>query len=155
MEMPDTWWHQEELDNLETSKGEGVNSLDGVVIYHQHGNVLGSSKGVSRNGLDSWQTKLNLYLNIFYLFPTCYIQDRLWTHFWYQQMQNLKKDYKQSVKQKPLKTRNNFGNKEPLLWKSCNVSFTCNSLNWIPSDRYFLNIAKTLNDKNCQKSHWV
>ena len=37
-------------------------------------------------------------------------------------MQNLKKDYKSGVKQKPLKTRNNVGNKEQLLCHLMNLS---------------------------------
>ena len=53
MKMSDTGGHQEELDNLESSKGEGVDRLDGVVIDDQHGNVLRSSKSISRNCLNS------------------------------------------------------------------------------------------------------
>lgn len=52
VEMSDAGGYKQELDTLESSKGEGVNGLDGVVIDDQHGNILRGSKCISRQSVN-------------------------------------------------------------------------------------------------------
>ena len=46
--MSHTGGDQEKLDILQTSEGEWINSFDWVIIDHEHGNILRSSEGVTR-----------------------------------------------------------------------------------------------------------
>lgn len=45
----DTGREEEELDVFQPGEGKGVNNLDGIVVDHQHRNVLGAGKGVALN----------------------------------------------------------------------------------------------------------
>ena len=56
--MSDARGDEKELDVLEPGEGEGVDGLDRVVIDHHHRDVLWSSEGVSRQGVDSWGGKI-------------------------------------------------------------------------------------------------
>ena len=38
---------KQELDVFQPGEGKGVDNLDGIVVDHQHGNVLGAGKGVA------------------------------------------------------------------------------------------------------------
>ena len=48
MQMSHTGRHQKELDLLEASEGEGVNSLDRIVIDDQHGEMFRPGKCIAR-----------------------------------------------------------------------------------------------------------
>ena len=53
MQMFHTGGQQQELDVLEPGEGEGVDDLDGVVIDHQHRDVLRTRKRVTLDRVDS------------------------------------------------------------------------------------------------------
>ena len=53
MQMFHTGGQQQELDVLEPGEGEGVDDLDGVVVDHQHRDVLRTRKRVTLDRVDS------------------------------------------------------------------------------------------------------
>ena len=53
MQMFHTGGQQQELDVLEPGEGKGVDDLDGVVVDHQHRDVLRTRKRVTLDRVDS------------------------------------------------------------------------------------------------------
>ena len=53
MQLFHTGGQQQELDVLEPGEGEGVDDLDGVVVDHQHRDVLRTRKRVTLDRVDS------------------------------------------------------------------------------------------------------
>ena len=52
MKMPDAWGDKKKFDIFESSKSKWVDSLDGIIIDHQHRNVLWSGESVARYCVD-------------------------------------------------------------------------------------------------------